>query len=153
MFTIGQQKNHHFSGTIAIDKPQTEVWRLLTDVTQWKDWDTELKTSSLVGEFALGATGELVPMKGPKLTFVISEFIPEQSYTVKTKMPVGHLMMKRTLANRNQLTYFTDDIWFTGALKRVFGLMLGSGFKAVLPEVMENFKRLAEQHKQPKPTL
>ncbi|MEM8970002.1 MAG: SRPBCC family protein [Bacteroidota bacterium] len=147
MLTINQTKNYHFSGTIAIDKPQTEIWELLTDVSRWKEWDTELVTSSLNGELELGATGTLVPKKGPKLKFFISELISGQSYTFNTKMPLGYLVIKRSLENRDQVTYFTDDVQFTGALKQVFGVMLGRGFRVSLPEVMENLKQLAEKHK------
>lgn len=153
MLTIDQQKNYHFSGTIAIDKPQAEVWELLTDVSRWKEWDTELEISSLDGEFILGSTGMLIPKKGPKLKFFISELVPGQSYTFNTKMPLGYLVIKRSLVYQDQVTYFTDDVQFTGPLKRVFGIMLGIGFRTSLPKVMKNFKRLLcdsvpEQRKQ-----
>ncbi|WKN43069.1 SRPBCC family protein [Tunicatimonas pelagia] len=151
MLKINQQKNYHFSATIAVDKPLAEVWELLTDISRWKVWDTELKESYLNEAFALEATGVLIPKKGPKLKFFISELIPGQSYTFNTKMPVGYLVIKRALAYQDQVTYFTDDVQFTGALKHVFGVVLGRGFQASLPEVMENFKQLAEQHKQPTP--
>ncbi|MGB3588490.1 MAG: SRPBCC family protein [Tunicatimonas sp.] len=152
MLTIDHKKNYHFAGTIEINRPQAEVWDLLIDVSRWKDWDTELKTSTLNGKFTLGATGELIPKKGPKLKFHISELVPGKFYTFKTKMPVGYLVIKRTLAYRDKTTYFTDDVQFTGALKQIFGVMLGRGFQASLPEVMKNFKDLlgdptAKQHK------
>jgi hypothetical protein len=40
---------------------------------------------------------------------------------------------------------FTDDIKFTGALKYILGLILGGGFKKVLPTVLNNFKLLTER--------
>lgn len=58
---------------------------------------------------------------------------------------MGYLEIKRTLENKGDTIEFTDDILFNGFLKRVFGLMLGGGFKKVMPKVLENFKRLAEQ--------
>lgn len=118
---------------------------MLTDVENWKNWDTELRQATIFGDFALNTKGELVPKKGPKLQFRISEHIPSESYTFITKMPVGSLMIRRTLNERKGAIEFTDDIQFTGFLKTLFGLFLGRGFKKVLPEVMYNFKRLAEQ--------
>ena len=59
-------------------------------------------------------------------------------------MPVGYLVIKRELYTKDGLTYFRDDIRFTGFLKWFFGIMLGRGFKAVLPEVMQNFKNILE---------
>lgn len=87
----------------------------------------------------------MIPKKGPKLKFQITELIPNSSYTFVTKMPVGTLVIKRTLKQVGEQIEFTDEIRFTGLFKRLFGLLLGGGFKSVLPEVMKNFKTLAEQ--------
>ncbi|MDB4292298.1 SRPBCC family protein [Maribacter sp.] len=140
-----KQTNYHFKYSIEVHNSQEKVWGFLTNVARWKDWDTELIESNLFGKFALGTEGALKPKNGPKLKFHISELIPNTSYTFKTKMPIGYLEIKRTLEKKGDTIEFTDDIQFTGFLKRVFGVMLGGGFKKVLPQVMENFKRLAEQ--------
>lgn len=140
-----KQSNHHFQYSILINNSQQKVWNYLIDVTKWKEWDTELIDSKLSDKFSLGAEGILTPKKGPKLNFYISELIKNKSYTFVTKMPVGTLEIKRSLEQIDSHIKFTDDIKFTGLLKRLFGLMLGSGFKAVLPEVMQNFKELAEK--------
>lgn len=140
-----KQSNYHFHYSILVNNSQEKVWDFLTQVEKWKEWDTEIIEAKIFGDFKTGSKGELIPKKGPKLKFQISEIIPNQSYTFKTKMPVGYLEIKRTLKPNGNLIEFMDDIQFTGFLKRIFGVMLGGGFKKVLPEVMENFKRLAEQ--------
>jgi hypothetical protein len=91
------QSNHHFSFTISVDATKEKVWETLIDVPNWKNWDTELKSSQLNSAFLVGAKGILTPLKGPKLDFYISEIIPNQTYTFKTKMPLGYLEIKRTL--------------------------------------------------------
>ncbi|MEL6559053.1 MAG: SRPBCC family protein [Bacteroidota bacterium] len=140
-----KQTNYHFQYSILINSSYSTVWDLLIDVSRWKEWDTELLDASLSGSFSEGARGTLVPKKGPKLNFWISEVMDDRTYTFITKMPVGSLEIKRTLKRVDDKIEFTDDIRFTGFLKRLFGLMLGGGFKSVLPEVMNNFKRLAEE--------
>ncbi|WP_299215831.1 SRPBCC family protein [uncultured Aquimarina sp.] len=144
MTSSKKQTNYHFQYSILINNSQQKVWDFLTSVDRWKQWDTELDDSILLEKFSFGAKGILIPKKGPKLKFHISELTPNESYTFVTKMPIGTLEIKRTLENKGNQIEFTDDIRFTGFLKRFFGLMLGSNFKAVLPKVMENFKRLAE---------
>lgn len=136
--------NHHFGYKIAISAYREEVWRHLIDVSQWHEWDTELVEAKLDSDFGLNAKGKLVPRKGPKLNFIISEVVPMEYYVFKTKMPVGYLEIKRSLTCRDNTTFFTDDIKFTGLLKNVFGVLLGNGFKSVLPGVMDNFKRIVE---------
>ena len=88
--------------------------------------------------------GELTPRSGPQLTFYISDLLVNTSYTTVTNMPIGKLEIRRSLTEEEGLVYFTDDIKFTGALRWIFGLLLGRGFRAILPEVMNNFKRLVE---------
>lgn len=143
--SLSKQSNHHFKYSILVNNSQEKVWNYLSDVTRWKEWDTELIDSKLFKNFALGAKGVLRPRKGLKLNFVISELTHNESYTFVTKMPVGTLEIKRTLEQIDSQIKFTDDIKFTGLLKRLFGIMLGGGFRAVLPEVMQNFKELAEK--------
>ncbi len=139
-----KQSNHHFSFTIAVNTTKAKVWHTLIDVQNWHQWDTELTEANLEGAFAEGAKGTMKPKKGPKLKFYISEFTPNQSYTVNTIMPVGVLVIKRSLLEVNNEIHFTDDISFKGFLKYIFGFMLGGQFKKVLPEVMNNFKEIAE---------
>lgn len=140
-----KQSNHHFSFTIPVNTSAQNVWETLIDVQNWHQWDTEMIEANLEGDFAVSAKGTLTPKSGPRLKFYISEIVPLQSYTFNTIMPVGELVIKRSLKVEDEVVYFTDDIAFTGFLKTVFGLMLGGQFRKVLPEVMNKFKEIAEQ--------
>jgi Polyketide cyclase / dehydrase and lipid transport len=139
-----EQSNHHFSITIRVNTTKANVWETLIDVQNWHQWDTELVEANLEGVFELGAKGTMKPKTGPIVKFYISEFTPNHSYTINTVMPVGKLVIKRRLAEKNNEIYFTDDIAFTGLLKYVLGFILGRKFRKVLPVVMNNFKRIAE---------
>jgi hypothetical protein len=140
-----KQSNHHFSFTIPVNAPIQNVWQTLIDVQNWHQWDTELLEANLEGDFVVHAKGTLIPKSGPKLKFYISEIVSMQSYTFNTIMPVGELVIKRSLKVENEVLYFTDDIAFTGFLKVIFGFMLGGQFRKVLPEVMNKFKEIAER--------
>jgi hypothetical protein len=140
-----KQSNHHFSFTIAINNDLNKVWQTLIDIQNWHKWDTELIEASLDTDFVVGAKGVLIPKTGPKLKFYISEITPNQSYTFNTIMPIGELVIKRNLTSENGQVNFTDEICFTGFLKRIYGLMLGGQFRKVLPDVMNKFKILAEK--------
>ncbi len=140
-----KQSNHHFSFTIPVNTTAQNVWQTLIDVQNWHQWDTELIEANLEGDFAVHTKGTLIPKSGPKLKFYISEIILMQSYTFNTIMPVGELVIKRSLNVEDGVVYFTDDIAFTGFLKRIFGFMLGGQFRKVLPEVMNKFKEIAEK--------
>ena len=139
-----KQSNYHFSFTISVNNTLEKVWEVLTDVQSWHKWDTEIIEANLDGDFVLGTKGTMKPKNGPKLKFYISEIEPHKSYTFNTIMPVGELVIKRTVASVKNEIEFKDDIQFTGFLKYFFGLILGSQFRKVLPDVMLKFKKLAE---------
>ena len=139
-----KQYNHHFNFTVAVNTTKANVWQTLIDVQNWHQWDTELISASLDGLFEKGAKGIMQPKTGPKLKFYISEFTANQSYTITTIIPVGELVIKRSLTEKDNEIHFTDDIAFTGFLKYILGVVLGRQFRKVLPTVMNNFKNIAE---------
>ena len=140
-----QETNYHFSHTDSSIASKDKIWQVWIDVPNWKQWDKGLKDAVLDGDFAIGAKGKLIPDKGPKSKFVISEMIPNQSYTFKTKIPFGWLIIKRTLEVRAGKTYFTHDVEFTGFLKKTFGNKLGKKYRAMLPSVLTEIKQIAER--------
>jgi hypothetical protein len=144
MTSQAQQTNYHFSHTDSTRVSSDKIWQVWIDVLNWKQWDKGLKEAILEGKFEIGAKGKLIPGKGPKSKFLISEIEPDKSYTFKTKIPFGWLVIKRTLEVKNGFTFFTHDVQFTGLLKKVLGKKLGKNYRAILPEVMSEIKRIAE---------
>ncbi len=146
MSKIANDSNQYFHATVLVNRPLLDVWQALVNVEQWHRWDTELKSAALSGPFAVATKGTMLPQAGPKLQFLISEVKSHESYTIDTKLPVGALIMKRTLRldSTSGFTEFHDDIKFTGMFKAPFGFFLGRKFRRVLPEVMSNFKQFAE---------
>ncbi|MBC7920876.1 MAG: SRPBCC family protein [Ferruginibacter sp.] len=139
-----QRSNTHFSHTLETTAPPEKVWRIWTDVPNWKEWDGGLQSAELLGPFQQGAKGILVPDKGPKSKFVIDVVVPNESYTFKTKLPLGTLYVKRYLTVSEGKTRFTHEVWFTGLTKGLFGKTLGKNYRMMLPEVMKKISVLAE---------
>jgi hypothetical protein len=133
-----------FRHTLKTSAPPEQIWAIWTDVKNWSDWDTELVDSRLEGMFALGAIGKLMPKKGQVATFRIAQMNPGQSYTFTVALPLCRLNVHRHLQLQADGTYFTHEVSFQGLLAWLFGLLLGKQFKAALPGVMENIKRIAE---------
>lgn len=140
-----QQTNYHFFHTDSTTASGTKIWQVWTDVPNWKQWDKGLKEAVLEGDFVIGTKGKLIPDKGPKSKFIISELEPNKSFTFKTKIPFGWLIIKRTLEVKGNLTYFTHDVEFTGILKKVLGEKLGKKYRAMLPSVLNDIKQIAER--------
>ena len=141
---ICQQSNHHFSHTIStIASPET-IWKIWTDIPNWKQWDQGLRDATLVGSFTKGSKGKIIPDKGLVSTFVITDVDSNKSYSFKTRIPFGWLIITRSLKVNNGITSFTHDVRFTGLFKKVFGKRLGNKYRQMLPSVMEKIKEIAE---------
>lgn len=140
-----QSSNYQFSHTDSTTAPGAAIWAIWTDVPNWKVWDSGLKDAEITGDFVVGATGKLIPQKGPVSAFKITAIVPDSSYTLETKIPLGRLIVKRTLTVKNGKTFFTHDVRFTGPLKRLFGRLLGKSFRAMLPGVLTTIRQLAEK--------
>ncbi len=132
------------SHTVKTSASPQRIWEIWTDVRNWSDWDTELTDSYLESPFMLEANGKLTPKKGGVTKFRISQLVPGKSYTFQCQLPLCSLNVSRTLDTQSDGTYFTHKVWFEGISAFIFSRILGKQFQAVLPNVMENIKRIAE---------
>jgi hypothetical protein len=133
-----------FSHTLKTAATPAKIWLIWTDVVHWAEWDTELRDARLEGMFGLGSIGQITPKTGRVAKFKVSQFSPGKSYTFTIKLPLASLNVHRYLSIYPDGVYFTHEVSFQGILAFVFGLLLGTQFRAVLPSVMENVKRIAE---------
>lgn len=140
-----QQTNTHFSHTLGTLAPPARIWQLWSDVPNWPRWDNVLKTAKLNGPFATGTSGMVIPDRGLRAHFTLTDVVPGQTYTIRTKLPLGSLNVKRTLTKQNGQTVFTHEVWFDGFSSGFFGWALGKRYRTILPDVMQRIKTLAEQ--------
>lgn len=147
MITLAQT-NYHFAHTELASATPDVIWQIWVDVPNWNRWDSGLKSAELAGDFKLGAKGTLIPDKGPRSKFIISEYNEGVSYTFKTRIPFGWLIVKRYLDSSPKQTAFTHEIRFTGLLKKPLGNRLGKRYREMLPEVMQKINAIAEDREQ-----
>ena len=143
--TNKQATDAHFWYTESTTAEPEVIWNIWTDVANWKQWDIGLKDAGLSEEFTLNAKGYIIDNDGRKSKFKVTEFEEGISYTYKVPLFLSSLNIKRYLEVKNGQTYFTHEVWFKGITKGIFVKMLGAEFRQMLPEVLQNIKRLAEQ--------
>lgn len=144
MLIQAQSTNYHFSHTESTSAAPDKIWAVWTDVANWKQWDTGLKEAVIMGEFKNGVKGKLKPDKGPRSKFIITDVVENQSYTFKTKIPFGWLVIKRSMQLKESKTFFSHDVEFTGIMKKMLGNQLGKKYKTMLPVAMKNITKIAE---------
>ena len=136
--------NKHFWYSLETTASPEAIWQIWTDVPNWKDWDTGLKDASITGAFELEAKGQIISLEGRKSRFEVVEFIEGQSYTYKTKLPLGSLYVKRYLTEEKGKTVFTHEVWFKGLTGAIFAKAFGEKFRNMLPDVLGRIKTIAE---------
>lgn len=146
--TLNAQDNEptdkHFWYSLETTASAATIWSIWTDVPHWKDWDTGLKDASMKGEFKRDAKGVITSLEGRKSKFTVVEMVEGESYTYKTKLPLGSLYVKRSLSTTGGTTTFTHEVWFAGLTGGIFAKAFGSKFRNMLPDVLQNIKAIAE---------
>ena len=128
---------------------KSTIWKLWTDVENWKQFDTILEYSYLVDDayFELGAIGYINANGAPKTKFEIVELKEPESFTLSLKLPLWQTMELQRYYEENEFGYttFTHEVNFKGGLRHIYYALLASTFKKELINVMENLKEIAER--------
>ncbi|MEL6676173.1 MAG: SRPBCC family protein [Bacteroidota bacterium] len=139
-----KQKSTRFSHQLSTKASAETIWQIWTEVDEWHQWDKGLQKASLHDPWQIGAKGTLRSLENRKVKFTVTEFEPGKSYTFKSNLPLGGLYVKRSLERQGDQVLFTHEVWFQGLTKGIFARLLGKDFQAMLPQVMENIKVIAE---------
>lgn len=62
-----------------------QVWKVWTDVNQWRTWQSDIEYAKLDGEFKVGNTFLLKPKGGPQVRIAIVKSEPNQQFTDLTQ--------------------------------------------------------------------
>ena len=141
---VAAGSNRDFAHTVTTTATSEALWAVWTDVAGWPAWDVELDSAGLEGAFAEGATGRLVPKRGPSARFVIEEVDEGRAYTLVTKLPLGALRVRRTWADLEDGISVTHAVSFHGVGGRMLSGRLGPAFRRALPVAMARLCEIAE---------
>lgn len=134
----------YITHTMLTTASPEQIWKIWTDVTNWKKWDVRIKGAQLKGSFQENVHGFFFPEKGPKAGFTVTSCDPNFSYTFTTRLPLAQIHVRRFLGYNNMKTTFTHEIWVEGPLSWVWWKLIGRNASSGLSQAMKNVKQLAE---------
>ena len=109
-----------FKYSIETSAQESTIWRLWTDVKNWKKFDTLLEYSYLDEgiTFGEGAIGYLKAEGAPRTTFEIINVNGTESFTVHLRLPLYQTINQHRYFENNNSggTTFTHEVSFKGAL-------------------------------------
>ncbi|MBL4850794.1 MAG: hypothetical protein JKY90_00710 [Gammaproteobacteria bacterium] len=144
--------NYSLKYSVETSAKKSTIWKLWSDVENWKKFDTILEYSYLVdnAEFKTGSIGYLNAKGAPKTKFILTEVNDGISFTESLKIPLYQTidLQRYFEINNKGTTTFTHEVNFKGSLKSIMYFLLSGTFKSELIHVMENLKKVAESEEQ-----
>lgn len=127
---------------------KSTLWRLWTDVENWKAFDTALEYSYLEENTAFreGAKGYLKAESAPRVSFEILQLNDQQSFSVQLNIPLYQTIQQQRYfeSDNNGETIFTHEVKFNGGLSPLVYVFLQRIYKRETQLVVEQLKSLAE---------
>lgn len=77
--------------TVTKEITAEQIWKLITDVNNWKKWDTSVDRSELHDEFAAGTFFTLKPKGGPGVKIQLVEVKPNTYFKDFTRFPLAKM--------------------------------------------------------------
>lgn len=68
-----------------------QIWKLTTDINNWKEWDDTVEHSELIGEFKVGNHFILKPKGGPRIKIKLVEILENKKFTDLTNFPFAKM--------------------------------------------------------------
>lgn len=135
----------YITHTMLTTASPEKIWKIWTDVKNWKQWDVTLREAALLKEsFQADVHGVMIPEKGLKAGFKVTSCVPNFSYTITTRLPLIKIHVHRFLGYNNMKTTFTHEIWVEGPLSWMWWKLTGRNAASRLSQAMKNVKQLAE---------
>ena len=122
-----------FEVSAAIPAPAAKIWPIWTDITRYPEWDPREEYLTLDGPFGEGATGTSKQKGNPASTFVISDVVPEKTWTTTCPLPGGQLIMHHQLAAHGDSSTLTKSYRVTGPFQVPFRLFFAGRVRKDLP--------------------
>jgi len=123
-----------------------QIWKLWLDVQNWNDWDQEVESSKLFGQFQIGTIGTLKSLNGPKSKFLITELTNLKSFTSRSFLPLCKMDFIHTMTETQKGLIITHKIVMTGFMTFLFSKVIGNKIKIGLPIAVERLIQLAEKN-------
>lgn len=109
----------------------------------WPEWNTDTAWVRLDGQFVEGATGQLKPKGGPKVSFVV-ERLNNHEFVDVSRMPGGRITFAHRIDETPRGTEISVTVDIGGPLGFVWRLILAGDFRTALQPDLDRLVATAE---------
>nr|WP_199003431.1 SRPBCC family protein [Flavobacterium sp. ASV13] len=133
--------------TTEITKEQ--IWKLTTDINNWKKWDDTVEDSQLLGEFRVGNYFLLKPKGGPKVKIKLVEVIENKKFTDLTVFPLAKMYGEHNYEDTSDGLKISVTMTVKGILSFLWVKLVAKGIvdhlAADITNQIENAKKISNE--------
>lgn len=129
-----------YEKTVSGNIDSRKLWELYSDVSRWKEWDTDVADVAINGEFIHGSSGVMEMKNGQSLPFIITSVETEREFTTSSCLGAITVIFIHTITETTITHTVTVD---GGADAQMDGM--GKGITANLPTTMDRLLTMAQR--------
>lgn len=115
-----------------------QIWKLTTDINNWKKWDDTVEDSQLLGEFRVGNYFLLKPKGGTKVKIKLVEVIENKKFTDLTVFPLAKMYGEHTYEDTSDGLKISVTMTVKGILSFLWVKLVAKGIVDHLPADIAN---------------
>ena len=131
--------------TITKEIRAEQIWKLMTNVDDWKRWDKSITASRLHGQFAAGSFFTLKPKGGPDVKAELLEVKAPSYFKDITKFPLARMYDEHLYENTPEGLKITSVLTMKGPLAFLWHMIVMKDLAAQMPEHIQ--EQIAEAKK------
>ncbi|TGK98820.1 SRPBCC family protein [Leptospira levettii] len=116
---------------------QEQIWKLMSDVNRWKDWDSTLEKSELLGTFETGNFFMIRPTGGPDVKIQLIEVRPNSYFKDFTKFPLAKMVGEHFYEKTSEGLKITITMTMSGPLAFLWNMIV---MKNIVSHLAEDVK-------------
>lgn len=129
-----------YEKTISGNIDSKKLWELYSNVSRWKEWDTDVANVVLNGEFVHGSSGVMEMKNGQSLPFVIASVDTEKEFTTNSCLGTITVSFIHIITE----TSITHTVTIEGGVDAQMDGM-GKGITANLPATIDRLLSMVQR--------
>jgi hypothetical protein len=123
---------------VTTEVTKEQIWKLTTDINNWKKWDDTVEYSELLGELKVGNYFILKPKGGPKVKIKLLEIVVNKKFTDLTTFPLAKMYGEHMYEETTNGLKITITMTVKGILSFLWVRLVAKGIVDHLPVDIAN---------------
>jgi hypothetical protein len=124
--------------TTTNEVSKEQLWKVMSNINDWKKWDDTVEFSELQGDFKTSSTFILKPKGGPMVKIKLMEVKPFTYFKDCTSFPLAKMYGEHWYEETPQGVKITITMTITGILAFLWYKIVMKGIVEHLPEDAKN---------------